>query len=114
VTKSIILDQIVDGYGNKAVDVLKKTMAGAWDALSDEDKAAVKKLAFTMAKAHILETAGYDVSDYIGTLNSAMLQWKFVGQQVTINAFRTAAHEVFGVAGAFAGSALAAFVKSVL
>lgn len=111
---SVSFDAVLGGLGNKAVETLKATMSDAWGSLTDDEKAQCEHLLFSLAKAHLLELAGQDVSDVLPVLEAALAQWKVVGKQVAISALKSAATEVLGYAGAFAGSAVAAALKSAL
>lgn len=107
-------DAVLGGLGNKTVEALKLTLAASWDSFTDEEKVGAEKLMFSLAKAHLLELAGYDVSEPLRILDAAFAQWKVVGKQVVIDGARKVAGEVFGYAGAFAGGLVSAFVKSVV
>jgi hypothetical protein len=109
---TVAFDTVVSGLGSKAVDTLKLTLGNTWNALSEDERTACTKLLMSLARAHLLEIAGQDVSHFLPTLEAAFLQWKVVGQQIVLDGLKSAATDVFGYAGAFAGSALAAAVKA--
>lgn len=108
---SVSFDDVLAGLGSKAVDALKVTLADSWASLTDEERAAATKLLVSLARAHLLALAGQDTSGELAVLEAAFLQWKVVGKQVVIDGVKTAATTVFGLAGAFAGSALAGAIK---
>ncbi len=111
---SATFDQVLNGLGSKAVDALRTTLKDSWDSFTFEERSACTKLMWTLSKVHLLELAGDDVSDYKTTLEAAFLQWKAVGKQVVVDGIKKVAQEVFGLAGTFAGGALAAFIKGVV
>lgn len=108
------MDAVVSGFGNKAIEALRLTLGEAWDSLTPEERTSCTHLMLTLAKAHLYEIAGYDVSNYIGTLKVAFQQWQVVGKQVIVDGVRSVAKEMFGLGGSFAGGALAAFIKAAV
>lgn len=107
-------DDVLSGLGNKSVDVLKLTLKESWDSFTPDERLDCTRLMFTLAKVHLYELAGYDVSEYKDILEAAFLQWKVVGKQVIVDGVQKAATQVFGLAGAFAGGLLASFIKAAV
>jgi hypothetical protein len=104
-------DAVLGGLGSTAVTALRTTLGDAWDGFSTQEKADAMGLMGKLARAHLYALAGQDTSEQLEILKIALEQWQVAGKAVVVAAMKQAATEVFGLGGAFAGSALAAFLK---
>lgn len=107
-------DEIVNGVSSTGIDALKKVLGESWNSLSDKERADCLHLLVTLTKARLYEIVGKDTSDYLPILNAAFLNWKVVGKQVVGDAIKSVATQMFGFAGAFAGSAIGALIKGAV
>lgn len=107
-------DEVTNGIASQGVNALKAVLMESWDALTPEERAECTHLMTTLVKARLYELIGRDVSDYLPVLNAAFDNWKVVGKQVVANAFKSVATQLFGFAGAFAGSAVLTVIKGIV
>ena len=107
------MEAISGAVGSQALQALKDVLAATWNELSQDERASCLYLLKTMVKVRLKELLGFDVSDHLPILQAAFDQWKVVGKQVVVDGIQKVAAAGFGLAGTFAGSALAAFVKTV-
>lgn len=104
-------DEVANGMSSQGIEALKKILGQSWEAMTPDERAACEHFLLTLVKARFYEMVGRDVSDFMFVLDAALLQWKATGKQVVADALKSVATEMFGFAGAFAGSAIAVLIK---
>lgn len=106
-------DAVVGGFSDQGIAALQRAMADAWSALSTQEKLDCTKLLVTLVRYHLLDVIGQPVQAELAICKVAFEQWSVVGKQVVADAVKGVLTEMFGLAGAFAGSALGTFIKGL-
>jgi hypothetical protein len=106
-------DAVVDGFADQGIAALKATIKESWDAFTTQERIDATKLLASLVRYHLLDVVGQPVAVELAVTKVAFEQWSATGKQVAADATKQVLTEMFGLAGQFAGSALATFIKGI-
>lgn len=106
-------DAVVGAYGQQGVVALKKTLEASWAAFSAEERADAEDCIVNLVRYHFLDVIGQPVQVELAIWKVTFENWTATGKQVIADAAKATLTEMLGLAGAFAGSALAGFIKGI-
>lgn len=107
-------DDVVTGVSSQGIEALKLVLKDSWEAMTAQERSDCLQFLVVLTRARLYEIIGRDVSHFMPVLDAALVNWKALGKQVVADAIKNVAAQMFGFAGAFAGSALLALIKGAV
>ena len=100
---STLADDLAASLGRDIESEVIAVFKDKWSSISDDDRAAVRRMAIRCAELMIEEKAGRDVSANLPIVQATIANWKAAGQVELYDAFNNAVAKVAGLLGTFAG-----------
>lgn len=99
--------KLAEGLGKEILADMKGSIGDAWDSLTDEQVATVKKVAIKVPEYRLrvkLDPDNQDLKDKLETWESATLDWRAWGEMGAEDAFWKGVERVAGSLGSFLGA----------